>query len=238
MTSGTTSGMTSPLRLLAAGCAALVCAGAVAGCAGTDGLGAAEPAPAVSVQPRPKAVWHAWSGTSSASPGAAASTRQRPPEALKGLPKVGAKGLEALDVRAVLRADPRMRPLAGLATITRPGDAGLRPPRHVDLTGDGTPELLVAADTESGRTLLAVYTARAGKVYDVLFTGGRQVAVETLGHDLLLRSVCADGAQQAVRFHWDGERLSTVTDEKKYGSRLPYGVTELPTPAHSRDSAS
>ncbi|KOV67917.1 hypothetical protein [Streptomyces sp. MMG1121] len=224
--------MKPSLRLLLPACAVLVTAGAASGCAATDGLAAGEPAPSVSVQPRPEAVWPAWSGTSPSAPGAQTSTHQPPPEPLAGLPRVAAGKLKELDVRKVLRADPRTWPYADRPLTDRPGPAGIRPPRYADLSGDGHPELLVAVDTESGRTLLAVYAERAGRVYEVLLTGGRRVAVETLGRDLVLRSLCADGAQQAVRFHWDGVRLVTVSDEKRYGS----AATEpTPTPTHSRD---
>ncbi|GHD98580.1 hypothetical protein [Streptomyces alanosinicus] len=225
--------MKPSFRLLLPGCAVLIGAGAASGCAATDGLAAGEPVPTVSAPPRPESVWPAWTGTSASAPGARASTRQPPPEPLKGLPRIGtdeAKDLRDLDVRAVLRADPRTRPYADRPSTDKPGPAGMRPPRYADLTGDGRPELLVAVDTENGRTLLAVFAARAGQVYEVLLTGGHQVAVETLGHDLVLRSLCTDGAQQAVRFHWDGARLVTVSDEKKYGA----SATEpAPSPAHS-----
>ncbi|MEU4925616.1 hypothetical protein AB0G54_03760 [Streptomyces yokosukanensis] len=230
--------MKPSLRLLLPGCAVLVAAGAATGCAATDGLAAGEPAPSVSVQPRPESVWPAWTRGSDSAPGAEASTHQPPPEPLKGLPRIGTdavKDLRDLDVRTVLRADPRTRPYADQPVTDRPGPAGLRPPRYADLSGDGQPELLVAADTESGRTLLAVFAARAGRVYTVLLTGGRQVAVETLGQDLVLRSLCTDGAQQAVRFHWDGVRMITVSDEKKYGSAA---TQPMPSPTHSKSGKS
>ena len=200
-------------RVLLGVASAVVAVGVLAGCASTDGLAAGGPAPTVSVQPRPDAVWGAWAGTSAA-PGADASAHQPPPEALHGLAEV--KGLADADVRAVLRADPRMKTLADRPMIEKPGRAGIRPPRLVDLSGDGRTELLVAVDTESGRTVLAVYAERDGKVYPVLFTAGKRIAVETLGKDLLLRSTCTDGAEQAVRYHWDGVRLSTVCDVKSY----------------------
>ncbi|MEU7646234.1 hypothetical protein [Streptomyces huasconensis] len=200
----------APLAVLAS-LAALVFAGC-AGCAGPDGLNSGEAAPPVSAQPRPEVVWPAWSGTSPRAPGADAATRQPPPKPLKGLPRVGSAGLASLNVHAVLRADPRTRPLAGRELIDRPGRAGLRRPAFLDLTGDKKPEMLVAADTESGRNVLAVYSARGGKVYPVLLTSGRRMSVETIGADLLVRMPCAEGGDQAVRFHWDGVRMSTVSD--------------------------
>ncbi|GAA3137667.1 hypothetical protein ACFQ0X_29745 [Streptomyces rectiviolaceus] len=209
---------TCPHRRLLRRAAVLTATAAVvlAGCGSVDGLDAGEPAPSVSVQPRPKPLWPAWSGTSSEAPGADAATHQPPPQALEGLPKLGNGGLGTEDFREILRADPRMKPLADRGEIDRPGQAGLRPPQLTDLTGDKKPELLVAADTESGRSVLAVYTEHDGRVYPILFTAGKRLGIETLGPDLLVRSPCADGGEQAVRFHWDGVRMSTVSDIKNY----------------------
>ncbi|MEU7578893.1 hypothetical protein AB0B50_14955 [Streptomyces sp. NPDC041068] len=220
------------LLLLGAAPFAALAVLALTGCGSTNGLGPGEAAPSVSMQPHPEAVWPAWSGTSRA-PGAEAGTRQPPPQPLKGLPKVGSGGLAAMDVHAILRADPRTRPLADRGLIDRPGRAGLRPPMFVDLTGDKKPELLVAADTESGRNVLAVYTERDGKVYPILFTSGRNLSVETIGPDLLVRTPCAEGGEQAVRFHWDGARMSTVSDVKSYKKQPDPTKTSEPTPAKS-----
>ncbi|ATL27552.1 hypothetical protein [Streptomyces formicae] len=211
---------------------------ALSGCGRTDGLGAGEAAPSVSVQPRPASVWPAWAGKSSEAPGADAAARQPPPQPLRGLPKVGSGGLASMDVRAILRADPRAKPLADREMIDRPGQAGLRPPVFTDLTGDKKPELLVAADTESGRNVLVVYTEHGGKVYPILFTSGRNLSVETIGPDLLVRTPCADGGEQAVRFHWDGMRMSTLSDVKNYKKPMdPKGtpaLKETPSPKPSR----
>ncbi|MBM7172421.1 hypothetical protein JQK87_29315 [Streptomyces sp. G44] len=201
----------APLAALAA-----LVALALTACAGPDSLGPGEAVPPVSAQPRPEVVWPGWSGTSPRAPGADAATHQPPPKALKGLPEVGSAGLASLNVHAVLRADPRTRPLADRGLIDRPGRAGLRRPAFLDLTGDKKPEMLVAADTESGRNVLAVYSARGGKVYPVLLTSGRRMSVETIGSDLLVRTPCAEGGEQAVRFHWDGERMSTVSDFRDF----------------------
>ncbi|MFF1376813.1 hypothetical protein [Streptomyces sp. NPDC058308] len=222
--------------LLGAAPFAALAALALPGCAGPTGLGPGESAPSVSVQPHPEAVWPAWSGSSPRSPGAEASTRQPPPRPLKGLPTVGSQGLASLDVHAVLRADPRTKPLAGRGMIDRPGRAGLRPPMFVDLTGDKKPEMLVAADTESGRSLLAVYTERDGKVYPILFTSGRNLSVETIGPDLLVRTPCSEGGEQAVRFHWDGARMSTVSDIKNYRKPPKPTVTTEPSEAAGQPS--
>lgn len=214
----------------------------LAGCGSVDGLDAGEPAPSVSVQPHPEPLWPAWSGTSAKAPGADTATHQPPPEPLDGLPDVGKEGIGGLDVREVLRADPRMRALADRPTIERPGRAGLRPVMLKDLTGDGKPELLVAADTESGRSVLSVYRALGGRVYPILFASGKRVSIETIGPDLLLRSSCAGGGEQAVRFRWDGVRMSTVSDTKNYKNYKNYGKTpgqdrtRSPAPAPSRGS--
>ncbi|MEU6764719.1 hypothetical protein ABZ916_19565 [Streptomyces sp. NPDC046853] len=226
--------LTCPHRRLLRRAALLTVTAAVvlAGCGSLDGLGAGEPAPSVSVQPHPDALWPAWSGTSSDTPGADTATHQPPPEPLEGLPKLGKGGLGAADFREILRADPRMKPLADRGEIDRPGKAGLRPPLLTDLTGDGRPELLVAADTESGRSVLAVYREHEGRVYPILLTAGKRVSVATIGPDLLVRSPCADGGEQAVRYHWDGVRLSTVSDIKSY-KKTPDTVgnpTAEPTP--------
>ncbi|MEI5100476.1 hypothetical protein RB200_20520 [Streptomyces sp. PmtG] len=185
-------------------------------CGGGGGLDAGEPAPPVSAQPSPKALWPAWSGSSPSAPGADTSERQPPPEPLGGLGPLGPGGLAKVDVRDLLRADPRLRTLADRPTIKEPGRSGIRPPTLTDLTGDGRPELLVAIDLESGRSALVVYREHGGKVYPVLFTAGRRLSIELLGADLLVRSPCADGGEQAVRYHWDGTRMSTVTDTKNY----------------------
>ncbi|MEU6124092.1 hypothetical protein [Streptomyces sp. NPDC047123] len=216
---------------------ALLAALAASGCSGPNGLGRGDAAPSVSMQPRPEAVWPAWAGKTSWSPGAEASTRQPPPEPLKGV-KVGKGGLPAMDPHTILRADPRTRPLADRSSIDRPGQAGLRPPMFLDLTGDKKPEMLVAADTESGRSVLAVYTERDGKVYPILFTSGRSLSVETIGPDLLVRTPCSEGGEQAVRFHWDGARMSTVSDIKSYRrTPQPTGAANPPGNARARPSS-
>ncbi|MEV3859063.1 hypothetical protein AB0J38_32700 [Streptomyces sp. NPDC050095] len=225
----------SPLnRLLPGAVVAVVAAlglAALAGCGRTDGLAAGDAAPSVSVQPQPHDVWPAWTDTSAKAPGAEASTHQPPPKPLSGLPRLGKEGIKGVDVHAVLRADPRMQPFAGRPDIDRPGQVGVRPPSYLDLTGDKRPELLLAADTESGRTVLTVYKeGDGGQVYPVLFTTGKRVAVETIGKDLLLRSSCADGGEQAVRFHWDGVRMSTVSDVKNYNKSTP-----SPSPSDSAE---
>ncbi|MFE0175463.1 hypothetical protein ACFWZ2_24385 [Streptomyces sp. NPDC059002] len=219
------------LLLLGAAPFAALATFALSGCGSPNGLGSGDAAPSVSVQPRPESVWPAWASTSSRAPGADAATRQPPPRALRGLPKVGSGGLASMDVREILRADPRMRPVADRGTIDRPGQAGLRPPMFTDLTGDKKPELLVAADTESGRNVLAVYTEHRGKVYPILFTSGRSMSIETIGPDLLVRTPCADGGEQAVRFHWDGMRMSTISDVKNYKKSADPTETAEPTPS-------
>ncbi|MFH9068338.1 hypothetical protein [Streptomyces alboflavus] len=187
-------------------------------CGAGSGLGDSDPAPPVSVQPRPEPLWSAWSGSSPSAPGEDPTSRQPPPEPLAGLGPLGPGGLAEADVRELLRADTRLRTLADRPMVKKPGRPGIRPPVRTDLTGDGRPEMLVAVDVESGRSVLVVYYEKRGKVYPVLFTAGRRLAVETLGTDLLVRSPCAEGGEQAVRFHWDGTRMSTVSDVKSYGN--------------------
>nr|WP_244177867.1 hypothetical protein [Streptomyces atriruber] len=224
-----------PRRLLLLGApSAALAALALTGCASTDGLGHGESAPSVSVQPQPEAVWPAWAGKTSRAPGAEAATRQPPPQPLKGL-EAGSGGLASMDVRAVLRADPRTKPLADRGMIDRPGQAGIRPPMFLDLTGDKKPDMLVAADTESGRSVVAVYTERGGKIYPILFTSGRSMSVETIGPDLLVRTPCSEGGEQAVRFHWDGARMSTVSDIKNYkrSPRPSATADQRPSPSDS-----
>ncbi|WP_405653361.1 hypothetical protein [Streptomyces sp. RK9] len=186
-------------------------------CGAGSGLGDSDPAPPVSVQPRPEPLWSAWSGSSPSAPGEDPTSRQPPPEPLDGLGPLGPGGLAEADVRELLRADTRLRTLADRPVVKKPGRPGIRPPVLTDLTGDGRPEMVVAVDVESGRSVLVVYYEKRGKVYPVLFTAGRRLAVETLGTDLLVRSPCAEGGEQAVRFHWDGTRMSTVSDVRSYG---------------------
>ncbi|WP_371597862.1 hypothetical protein [Streptomyces sp. NBC_00564] len=200
----------------------------------TDARGARVPEPPYA-SPGPESVWTAWPSTPSASPGADTSA-YRSPEALKGLPAVGPEGLAGMDVRAIMRADPEMEPHADHPLIDSPGQPGIRSPQYMDLSGNSNPELLVAVDTESGHTLLAVYSVRDGKVYPVLTTTGRHVAVHTHGSDLLLHAASEDGAEQVMRFRWDGVRLSTVSDINRYGTPSGATGTPAPTPTHSSES--
>ncbi|MFJ3924136.1 hypothetical protein [Streptomyces sp. NPDC090022] len=196
---------------------------AAGGCAAPGGLDAGEPAPPVAAQPSPDPLWPAWSETSPTSPGAPAATREAPPLPLKGAPEIPAGGFgdDGVDVLDVVRADQRMKPYAAQGWIQAPGRAGLRPPVYQDLTGDGHPELIVAADTESGRTVLAAYTAREGKVYPILLTAGARMAVEALGRDLVVRTAAQDSVEHAVRYRWDGDRMTVVQDEKRYRKPAP-----------------
>ncbi|WP_199818875.1 hypothetical protein [Streptomyces sp. NRRL B-1347] len=208
--------MTLRLRLLLGAPLAVLTAVVLSACGTTDGLDAGEPAPPVSVQPSPKPLWPDWSGTTPSAPGAETATKLPPPEPLDGIGELGPRGLAGLDVRELLRADPRIKTLADRPMIKKPGRSGIRPPVLVDLSGDGKPELLLAIDLESGRSAVVVYAERGGKVYPVLFTAGKRISVEVIGTDLLVRSPCADGGEQAVRYHWDGKRMSTVSDTKNY----------------------
>lgn len=198
--------------------ALLLCAAASAsaGCAAPGGLAPGEPVAPVSPQPQPEALWPAWSEDSPRAPGAATGTRQPPPAPLPDAPEPGPEGLASVDVAAVVKADKRMRLLTGKGMINAPGRAGIRPPVHLDLTGDGRKELVVAADTETGRTALSVYAARGKEIVPILFTIGRRMAVESIGQDLLVRTAPDDGSEQAVRYHWDGTRMTVVNDERRY----------------------
>lgn len=147
-----------------------------------------------------------------------------------------------MPVRDVLRADPQMKQQAKRADITKPGRAGIRPARLADLTGDGTTELLVAVDTETGRTILAAYTERDGKVYPILLTTAQRATIETVGNDLVMRSPSADGGEKAVRYHWDGARMMTVSDTTTYRkggpSSVPESSKDLESPPPTSDGKS
>ncbi|MET9605453.1 hypothetical protein ABZZ17_10345 [Streptomyces sp. NPDC006512] len=224
-----------PLRaaaLPAAVTAVLAAALAVGGCAAPGGLAAGEPAPPVSAQPRPEPLWPAWAGKSPQAPGAATATRMPPPAPLPNGPEVGPGGITALNALDVVRADKRMRQFLGKGRINAPGGAGVRPAAYADLTGDGGKELVVAADTESGRTALSVYVARGKRVVPVLFTLGRRMAAESVGQDLLIRTAADDGSEQAVRYRWDGERMTVVSDERRFNKSLPGPASGSPAPSH------
>lgn len=198
--------------------ALLLCtaASAAAGCAAPAGLAPGEPVAPVSPQPQPEALWPVWTEDSPRAPGAATGTRQPPPEPLADAPEPGPEGLASVDVMAVVKADKRMKLLTGKGMINAPGRAGVRPPVYLDLTGDGKKEMVVAADTETGRTALSVYAARGKRIVPILFTIGRRMAAESIGRDLLVRTAPEDGSEQVVRYHWDGTRMTVVNDERRY----------------------
>lgn len=222
----------SPRRSTAA---LLLCATALAlgGCAAPGGLATGEPVAPVSPQPLPQTLWPAWADDSPKAAGVATGTRQPAPSPLPDGPEVGPGGLAAVDALDVVRADKRMRQMLGKGKIDAPGRAGVRPGVLLDVTGDGKKELLVAADTETGRTALSVYAAQGGRIVPVLFTIGRRMAAESLGRDLLIRTAADDGSEQAVRYRWDGERMTVVSDERRY-NKIPApsetSGTESPTP--------
>ncbi|UUU42124.1 hypothetical protein [Streptomyces sp. NBC_00162] len=202
----------SSRRLLAAVLCA--CALAAGGCAAHGGLGKGTPAPPVSSQPRPEPLWPAWTQA----PGGSAVGRREPaPKPLKNAPEPGPKGLAGLNPTDVARSDPRMKPYLGKETgIRAPGRAGIRPAVYRDLTGDGQPDLIVAADVPTGRSALSVYAVVNGKIVSILLTIGRQLTAETIGTDLLVHIAADDGSEQAVRYHWDGERMTVVNDERRF----------------------
>ncbi|MGO4456178.1 hypothetical protein AB4039_02405 [Streptomyces sp. M-16] len=204
---------------------------ALAGCAAPGGLAVGEPVAPVSLQPLPRTLWPAWADDSPRAAGVATGTRQPPPAPLAGAPEVGPEGLTAVNELDVVRADKQMKPFLGKGRIDAPGRAGLRPAVHLDVTGDGKQDLLVAADTESGRTALSVYTARGDEIVPILFTVGRRMAAESLGPDLLIRIAADDGSEQAVRYRWDGERMTVVSDERRFNKSCPSRGPEAPAPS-------
>ncbi|WP_424213883.1 hypothetical protein ACN20G_18380 [Streptomyces sp. BI20] len=244
--------------LVAAGCllaAGLLGTGVVTGCSRPGGLAAGEKVDPVSPQPHPSSLWPRWTEEGPDAPGAEVGTRQPPPRPLKDGPTVPSTGLRGVDPDDVVIADWQLRrygfppknpkapkePGKGKGAtagekparpvwITRPGLPGLRPPVYADLTGDGRQELLLAADTETGRSALSVYTEIDHKVVPILFFLGRRMEVEAMGEDLLIRTEADAGAEQVVRYRWDGERMTAVRDDKRY-------ATELPAPTDPLDPA-
>ncbi|MFZ3470055.1 hypothetical protein ACODT3_26685 [Streptomyces sp. 4.24] len=199
--------------------AALLCTG-LGGCAAPGGLGHGEPAPPVSAQPRPTPLWPLWADDSATTGGAAAASRMPPPEPLENGPTVGPEGVEKVDVLAVLGADRTMKAFGRAGKIDGPGRAGVRPPAFADLTGDGKHELIIAADSATGRSALSVYTVAGGKLVPILFTTGRRMSPETVGSDLLVRTADEDGSAHAVRYHWDGQRMTVLSDERQFGDSI------------------
>ncbi|WP_407839282.1 hypothetical protein ACE1OC_27655 [Streptomyces sp. DSM 116496] len=229
--------MTRPtLRSIAA--AALLCTG-LGGCGAPGGLGPDEVAPPVSSQPQPKPLWPSWTESPS-SGGTAVAGRVPPPRPLDDAPAVGPEGIEKVDVMTVVRADKAMKRFSEGKQIQSPGKAGLRPARYADLTGDGHHELIVAADTQTGRSVLSVYTAADGKIVPILFTSGRRLSAETVGTDLLVRTTDEDGSAHDIRYHWDGQRMSVLSDEHKFGNAISApssGTCPAPLPAGSEAPA-
>ncbi|PJM99672.1 hypothetical protein CG740_29540 [Streptomyces sp. CB01201] len=176
----------------------------------------------VALQPGPQKLWPAWYESQSRREGVRVSGGGEPPAPLADAPAVPADGLRGLDPMAVLKADPRGRPLTRFPLIHSPGRPGIRPPVFHDLTGDGgPPEMIVAADLESRRTVVIVYSVRDGRIVPILYTVGSRLAVEAVGTDLVTRGAADDGAEQVVRYRWDGVRLTPVRDEKTYKNASP-----------------
>ncbi|MCX5382626.1 hypothetical protein [Streptomyces sp. NBC_00083] len=195
---------------------------ALSGCGARSGLVEGDRAYEVPLQPRPQQLWPAWYESDARRNGVMGSGRPEPRAPLDGAPRVPKEGLRALDPKAVLAADPAAKGLTRLPLIGHPGRPGIRPPVLHDLTGhDGAPELILSADLENRRTVVIVYTARDGKVVPILYTSGSRLAVETVGADLVTRGAADDGAQQTVRYRWDGTRMSPVSDDKTYRNMDP-----------------
>ncbi|MEU9097111.1 hypothetical protein [Streptomyces sp. NPDC048361] len=195
---------------------------ALSGCGARSGLVEGDRAYEVPLQPLPQQLWPAWYESDARRNGGIGSGHPEPRAPLADAPPVPKEGLRALDPETVLKADPAAKGLTRLPMTDRPGRPGIRPPVLHDLTGhDGTPELIIAADLENRRTVVIVYTARAGKIVPILYTSGSRLAVETVGTDLVTRGAADDGAQQTVRYRWDGMRLSPVSDDKTYRDTVP-----------------
>ncbi|MFJ4875442.1 hypothetical protein ACIP93_09535 [Streptomyces sp. NPDC088745] len=218
-----------------AAAATALCAALLAGCGSPDGLGAGEPAPSATAQPRPRTLWPAWSPESSSPSDAVTDPELQPaPQPLPQSPAVPAGGLAAMDQLDVLRADPRMARLTRREPVDRPGKPGVRPAVLHDLTGDGTPELISAVDLESGRTVMAAYTVRDARIVPILHTSGVRPVVESVGVDLVVRGSATDGGEQAIRYRWDGNRMITVSEVRSFRTDddVPESVPgrEQPTP--------
>ncbi|CAM5393224.1 hypothetical protein SXANM310S_05882 [Streptomyces xanthochromogenes] len=211
---------TALAAIAALGIAAVVLA--ISGCGERSGLVEGDRASPVALQPGPEELWPAWYTSESRREGVMASGRGEPPAPLDRAPKVPKDGLRGVDPMAVLKADPRGRPLTRLPLIHGPGKAGIRPPAFHDLTGDGgPPEMIIAADLENRRTAVIVYSVRDGRIVPILYTTGSRLAVEAVGTDLVTRGAAVDGAEQVVRYRWDGVRLSPVRDDKTYKDTAP-----------------
>ncbi|MEU8459845.1 hypothetical protein [Streptomyces sp. NPDC029003] len=72
----------------------------------------------------------------------------------------------------------------------------------LDVTGDGKKELLIAADTGTGRTVLSVYTAEGTRIVPVLFTIGRETIAfgqaQVIGAVVTLSNPVPSGAAASV----------------------------------------
>ncbi|WP_053727567.1 hypothetical protein [Streptomyces sp. WM6378] len=197
---------------------------AISGCGSRSGLVEGARASTVALQPSPQELWPAWYESEARRDGATASGRGEAPVPLPESLKVPKEGLRGMNPMAILKADPRAKTLVRLPVIDHPGRPGIRPPVLHDLTGhDGSPELIVAADLETRRTVVIVYTVRDGRIVPILYTVGTRLAVEAVGTDLVTRGAADDGAEQAVRYRWDGARLSPVSDIKTYKGIAPKG---------------
>ncbi|MFJ9340635.1 hypothetical protein ACIRP0_15250 [Streptomyces sp. NPDC101733] len=58
-------------------------------------------------------------------------------------------------------------------------------------------------------------------IVPVLYLLGRRMAAEALDQDLLIRTAVDEGAEEAVRFHWDGWRMTAVSSERRWNRSLP-----------------
>lgn len=165
----------------------------------------------MSVQPHPEPLWPAWSSA----PGAAVGRQEPAPTPLRDTPEVGPQGLRAVDPVELARADPRMRPYLTGDSVEAPGRAGLRPAVQRDLTGDGQPDLIVAADTATGRSALSVYSVADGRIVSVLFTIGRQLVADAIGLRWKIAALLAVGCSLVavtIGFLIHGARAGQIGD--------------------------
>lgn len=206
--------------------ATVVGAACMLGCGAPGGLGVGEPAPDVSSPPQPKPLWPSWADAHRQGE-AVADNASKAPAVLAGAPEIPREGsLREVDPLDIVCADPTVKHLAKLGWIEKPGKSGLRPPVFMDVTGNGMPELIVAADLPTGRSAVAVYAARDGKVVPILYGSGRRLSVEAAGADLILKGAASDGAEQTIRYRWDGRLMAAVSDVKAYPH--PIGKSHSP----------
>ncbi|GAB2583177.1 lipoprotein [Streptomyces capparidis] len=200
-----------------------------AGCAGQGQLRSAGETPEAVA---PTRLWP--DVTPAPPPEAGQDTPAARPSPVPGLGRTTQRGLEAMDPVAVLRADLGAgRSGSGPGGPGRPGPPGgeqrgpeaalawdrvtadrvahcprrcpVRPAVRHDLTGDGSPELVVGVDLPSGRLGLRVYTLSDGRVTRILSTVEVSSVVEVSDQQLMLRAPAeARGYESVTVYGWEG----------------------------------